>query len=172
KIQGMKFMLDGSVGGKTAAVQQPYMDGDNRGILYYSVDYISSFVKKTLEAGLRVAIHGIGERAIDIAIEAFERANKALDITNSRNRIEHCALPSDNHIRRIKDLNIIAASSVVSIYHLGDSYMNNLGPERMNRVYPHRSFKEYGIVAPGNSDLLVTDGNPWTGIYGAVNRKS
>src|SRR5699024_1919868 len=46
------------------------------------------------------------------------------------------------------------------------------GQERMNRLYPHKSFKEYGIVAPGNSDLPVTDGNPWKGIYGAVTRKS
>jgi predicted amidohydrolase YtcJ len=89
-----------------------------------------------------------------------------------RNRIEHCALPTEDQLKRMKKLELIAASSIGFLYHIGDSYMNNLGPERMKNVYPHKSFKEHGIIAPGNSDLPVTGGNPWTGIYAAVTRKT
>lgn len=172
KIQGMKFMLDGSVGGKTAAVDEPFEGEESCGILYDNADNFSPYVKQSLEAGLRVAIHGIGERAIEVAITALERASKSIDIKHMRNRIEHCALPTENHLKRMKELNLIAASSIGFIYQLGDSYLQNLGRERVKHVYPHRTFKEYGIVAPGNSDLPVTGGNPWTGIYAAVNRKS
>ena len=172
KLQGMKFMLDGSIGGRTAALAEPYENDTNRGILYNDVDEVSPYMTKALQAGLRVAIHGIGERAIEVAIQAFERSQEVMDITEMRNRIEHCALPTDDHLERIKKLNLIAASSIGFLYDIGDSYLTNLGKERMKRVYPHQSFKEYGIVAPGNSDLPVTDGNPWTGIYSAVTRKT
>lgn len=172
KIQGVKYMLDGSVGGKTAAVEEPYLSTSEKGILYDDVDHFSPYVKFALENDLRVAIHGIGERAIEVAIKAYERANESKDFRHLRNRIEHCALPTKDHLKRMKDLHLIACSSIGFIYYLGDSYIANLGPERMKRVYPHRSFKDYGIVAPGNSDLPVTGGNPWTGIYAAVNRKT
>lgn len=172
KIQGSKFMLDGSAGGRTAAVAEPYEDDDSKGILYYTKDEVAPYMKKSIEAGLRVAIHAIGERAIDVAIESFKEAHESVDITKMRNRIEHCGLPTDEHLQAMKDLELIAASSIGFIYHLGDSYIKNLGPERMKRAYPHKSFKEYGIVAPGNSDLPVTNGNPWYGIYAAVTRKT
>ena len=172
KIQGMKFMLDGSIGGRTAAVATPYEGEDSKGILYSDVEEISPFIKQSLAAGLRVAIHGIGERAIEVALQSLEEAQKSLDITHMRNRIEHCALPTTNHLHRMKKLGLIAASSTGFIYHLGDSYYDNLGRERMKRAYPHKHFKEFGIVAPGNSDLPVTDGNPLYGMYAAVTRKS
>lgn len=172
KIQGSKFMLDGSAGGRTAAVAEPYEDDDSKGILYYTKEEVSPLMKKSIEAGLRVAIHAIGERAMDVAIDSFKEAHESVDITDMRNRIEHCGLPTDNHLQSMKDLELIAASSIGFIYHLGDSYIKNLGAERMKRAYPHKSFKEYGIVAPGNSDLPVTNGNPWFGIYAAVTRKS
>lgn len=171
RIQGMKFMLDGSVGGRTAAVNEPYENDTSKGILYYSVDEIAPPMKQALVADLRIAIHAIGECAIETAIQAFEEAHQDVDISQMRNRIEHCALPTEDHLERMKKLGLIAASSIGFIYHIGDSYINNLGPERMKRVYPHQSFKKYGIIAPGNSDLPVTGGNPWTGIYAAVNRK-
>lgn len=172
RIQGMKYMLDGSVGGRTAAVNEPYENDETKGILYFSVEEIAPYMKQAILGDLRVSIHAIGERAIEVSIQAFEEAHKEVNISNMRNRIEHCALPTEDHLKRMKELGLIAASSVGFIYHIGDSYIKNLGPERMKRVYPHRTFIDYGIIAPGNSDLPVTGGNPWTGIYGAVNRKT
>lgn len=172
KIQGMKATLDGSVGGRTAAVSKPYENDDSTGILYYNADHIIPFVKRAAEAGLRFSMHAIGDRTIEVVLQAYEETQKHIDITKMRNRIEHCALPTDNHLERIKNLGLIAASSVGFLYSIGDSYLKNLGSERMKRVFPHKLFKKYGIVAPGNSDLPVTDGNPWYGIYSAVTRKS
>ncbi|RNF40353.1 amidohydrolase [Planococcus salinus] len=172
KIQGMKFMLDGGIGGRTAALSEPFEGSQSRGILYYDVEEIAPLMEKALLADLRVAIHGIGERAIEVAIQSFEKANKKKDITSMRNRIEHCALPTTEHLQRMKKLELVAGSSIGFLYHIGDSYLANLGPERVERVYPHKSFKDHGIVAPGNSDLPVTGGNPWTGIYAAVTRKT
>jgi predicted amidohydrolase YtcJ len=173
RIQGVKFMLDGSVGGRTAALAEPFEGSDDAGILTMDLDETAPSVADALRGGLRVAIHGIGERAIDIAIQACDLAAAELGaerVAAMRNRIEHCALPTDQNLRDMKRLGLVAASSVGFIYGLGDSYLANLGRERVSRVYPHRSFQEHGIVAPGNSDSPVTEGNPWFGIYAAVTR--
>ncbi|QAS53470.1 amidohydrolase [Halobacillus litoralis] len=172
KIQGLKFMLDGSVGGKTAAVSEPYLGTQESGILYNTVEEIAPLLNKSIDAGLRTAIHAIGDRAIDVAINSYADINQSTSITHMRNRIEHCIFPTFQQIRQMKDLELVAGSSVGFLYHIGDNYMNKLGEERMEHAFPHRSFKEAGVTAPGNSDLPVTDGNPWTGIYGAVTRKT
>lgn len=171
-IQGMKFMLDGGIGGKTAALRQPYQNDTNRGILYNTVEEIEPLFFKSLQSGLRISVHAIGDRAIDVAIRSFEKAHGNLDITNMRNRIEHCIMPTNAHLEKMKKMQLIAASSIGFLYHLGDSYMKNVGAKRMKQIFPHRSFQEHGIIAPGNSDLPVTDGNPWAGIYAAVTRKT
>lgn len=172
KVQGVKFFLDGSGSGGTAAVSEPYDNSDYKGILYHDEEFFTPYVKKSVSAGLRVAVHAIGDSAIEVAVKSFESAQKTLDITSMRNRVEHCALPTDDHLSRMKKLNLVAASSVGFIYDNGDSYLHHLGSDRMERLYPHKSFKEYGIVAPGNSDLPVVNGNPFEGIYGAVTRKT
>ncbi len=172
RIQGMKFVLDGGVGGQTAALHCPYEHSDETGILYYDDEEITDAVRRALEHGLRSAIHGIGDAAIDQALRALEGTGLMDRVAGMRARIEHCTLPSDENLDTIARHDIIAASSVGFLYHIGDSYLDVLGAERMERVYPHRSFIDRGIKAPGNSDVPVTNGNPWEGIYGAVTRKS
>ncbi|WP_051353048.1 amidohydrolase [Thalassobacillus devorans] len=172
KIQGLKFMLDGSVGGKTAAVSKPYIGTEETGILYNTVEEIAPLIQRGIEAGLRIAIHAIGDRAIDVAIQSYERINEKTPIKHMRNRIEHCIFPTTEHLRKMKDLELIAGSSIGFLYHIGDNYLAKAGEERMKHAFPHQSFKQAGVVAPGNSDLPVNDGNPWMGIYSAVTRKT
>ena len=172
-IQGLKYMLDGSVGGKTAAVNEPFEGNENtRGILYMKQDHLNELVSQAVKNNLRISIHGIGERAIDMALDAITAAATPDENKKMRNRIEHCTLPTDEHLKKIAEYGIIAASSIGFVYSIGDSYLKNLGEERAARVFPHASFKKYGIMAPGNSDLPVCDGNPLYGIYSAVTRKT
>lgn len=172
-IQGLKYMLDGSVGGRTAAVAEAYEGEEtNHGILYMDQERIDAYVRQAIENNMRVSIHGIGERAIEMAVQAITTANSAEYNQKMRHRIEHCALPTANHLEKLAAHGIVAGSSVGFIYSIGDSYMTNLGKERTARVFPHRSFQAYGIVAPGNSDLPVCNGNPFLGIYAEVTRKT
>lgn len=185
RIQGMKFILDGSVGGRTAAVEEPFEGSDSRGILYYDTPDVAPMAAQALRNGLRLAIHGIGERAVEQALDLIEGAGREVAsesedpeaafhelVTARRHRVEHCALPTEEDLRRLAGSRIIAASSTAFLYELGDSYLANLGPERMRRTYPMRTFLDRGITAPSNSDFPVTTANPWLGISACVTRTS
>ncbi|GAA2001301.1 amidohydrolase [Brevibacterium samyangense] len=171
RIQGVKFVLDGAMGGRTAAVTCPFEGTDNHGILLQAdTEALAAHFRVAADGGLRLAIHGIGDAAIEQALEALERIDREDWIKENRIRIEHCSLPTDSQLDRMVEWNLVASSSVGFVYHLGDSYINVLGEERVKRVFPHRTFIDRGIVAPGNSDIPVTNGNPWEGIYGLVTR--
>lgn len=173
RIQGVKFMLDGSVGGRTAAVSEPYESTQNNGILIADEASVIPHLEKALKSGLRAAIHGIGDRAVSTAVQSLKSVSeKVPNILSMRNRVEHCGLPSDDDLRDMKELGLVAASSVGFLYELGDSYLSGLGKERMARVYPQRAFFDQGIPAPPNSDCPVTDPNPWHVMFAAVTRTS
>ncbi|MDD4582842.1 MAG: amidohydrolase family protein, partial [Eubacteriales bacterium] len=116
--------------------------------------------------------HAIGDRAIEFALNVIEKAGAGMNISGMRNRIEHCVLPTDKQLSRIKENGIVVGSSFGFIYALGEGYLNALGPERVKAALPQKSYQDLGIIAPGNTDCPVCDVNPLLAIYAAVTRKS
>lgn len=173
-IQGVKYVLDGSVSGKTAAITEPYyLDPTAHGIIYCDDEReMIESVHKAFQGGLRVSIHAIGDRAIDFALNVIEKAGAGQDIAIMRNRIEHCILPRQDQFARIKKLGLIVGSSFGFIYSLGEGYLNALGLERVKTAIPQKTYQELGIIAPGNTDCPVCEVNPFWAIYGAVTRKT
>jgi len=176
KFMGMKFILDGSVGGRSAAVSEPFVGTtDERGILYVDMEELTPLVCNCIENGLRVSIHGIGERAIEQAISALEEAAAKVSIDRlrkMRNRIDHCVLPTKEQLERIKNLGVVIESSVSFIHALGDSYLSNLGDSRASRAFPNRTCIDMGVPVAANSDCPVCDGSPLLGMYAATTRKT
>lgn len=173
-IQGVKYVLDGSVSGRTAAVTEPYYKNASAHGIIYCEDQgaMIESVRKAFQSGLRASIHAIGDRAIDFALDVFEKSSEGMDFVSMRNRMEHCILPRMDQLERIKKLGIIIGSSFGFIYPLGEGYLNALGPERVKKAIPQKSYEEMGIIAPGNTDCPVCDLNPLLAIYGVVMRKS
>lgn len=173
-IQGVKYVLDGSISGKTAAVTEPYYkETSANGIIYCSdeSDMLES-IRKAFRGGLRVSIHAIGDRAIEFALNIIEKAGEGLDLAGMRNRIEHCILPTSDQLLKVKRLGLVVGSSVGFLYPLGEGYLNALGPERVKSAIPQKSYEEIGIIAPANTDCPVCDLNPMLAIYGMVERRS
>lgn len=173
-IQGVKYVLDGSVSGQTAAVTEPYYNNSSAHGIIYCEDQgaMIESVRKAFQSGLRASIHAIGDRAIDFALNVFEKASEGLDFVSMRNRMEHCILPRMDQLEKIKEMGIIIGSSFGFIYPLGEGYLNALGPERVKKAIPQKSYEEMGIIAPGNTDCPVCDMSPLLAIYGVVMRKS
>jgi predicted amidohydrolase YtcJ len=173
RIVGTKFMLDGSMSGRTAALYQPYLnEPGNCGITILSKDELTEGVIEAHKAGLRPCIHAIGDKAIDVVLDAVEAALREKPARDHRIRIEHCSLPTARAVRRFKRLGVLPSSAVSFLYELGSAHLSMIGPRRIKQYFPHRQYIERDIVAVGHSDWPVTSANIAKQIYAAVIRKS
>ena len=173
KITEAEWVFDTSTSGRTAAYYEPYIgEPDNTGILLYDQDDIERRVWETHSAGIRVGLDGVGDRGIDRALDAIEKALLKQPRTDHRHRIEHCCYVTPSIQRRLKELEVIDASATGFLHDLGDAYKANRGEEAMRYMWPHRSLIDMGIKSPGHSDASICSPNPWLGIYSMVTRKT
>ncbi len=168
KIGGIKILEDGSLGGRTAALEEPYADmPEKKGMLIYSPEELKEMVLKIHKAGFQAAIHAIGDRAIRVTLDAIENAIKH-EPRDHRHRIEHASVVSPEIIERMKKLNVIAVCQPHFIFT--DFWAKDrVGPDRAKWVYALKSLKENVVVA-GSSDCPVEPIDPLKGIWAAVTR--
>lgn len=167
-----KFFADGGFGGRTAALFEPYEGSDDDyGVLNWDLDYLITEFEKAHREGWQIAIHGIGDKAVDQILTAYEVVSRRVDgWKERRHRLEHFGLVTWEDIRRARDLHIVLVPQYYFLWFLGDSFYENLGHERANRVYPGRSLLDAGIPVANSSDRPVMPGNPWFGIKSAIDR--
>ncbi|MCS7103546.1 MAG: amidohydrolase [Candidatus Korarchaeum sp.] len=166
------LLVDGSMDSHTAAFFEPYSDkADSRGILYFKDDEIKDFVVEAHKKGLQIAMHAIGDAAIEQLLDAYEFALNEHPRDNHRHRIEHAEVPSNAQINRMAELNVLVAVQPPFLFHWDMSlfYIKRLGKDRANRLHPYRRMLDAGVKLSGGSDSPVTPIDPFTGIYAAVN---
>lgn len=173
RVMSLKIMGDGSGAGGTSGVYTPQHRGPKGlGLMTTPAEDMERIVMRAHEVGLRVSIHSIGDRGVDIALDSIEKAQKAKPVKDMRHRLEHNSCCTPKQLKRIKKLGVVPSSSIGYMYGLGDQYAENFGPERVRWLHPHKTMKEMGIIAGGNSDCPVTFYSPFVQIYTAVTRKS
>ncbi|MBD3205559.1 amidohydrolase family protein [Candidatus Bathyarchaeota archaeon] len=174
RINGVKLALDsmGSMG--NAATYEPSTGNPGSlGILLVEPENLKNMIIKAHLAGLQTATHSIGDRAIDINLDAIEAALKEYPMEDHRHRIEHCTQCPPAQMKRIKELGVHPGESNY-IWNFGSAYKYQYGEERSKYLFPYRSFMEHDIVASANSDY---GGGPWhgntlRGIYAMMTRKT
>jgi predicted amidohydrolase YtcJ len=172
RVVGIKVGTDGAMGSLTAALHEDYAnDPGNKGIIRCTKEELVEEVTKCHTAGLQVCIHAIGDRAIDMSLEAIEEALKEKAWPNHRHRIEHAGYVLPRQLKKMRNLEVNISASIGFCYPIGDSHIAALGQERLCGYYPMKSFRDNGIIAAGNSDGFGTS-YALTGIYGCVARKS
>lgn len=173
RIGPAKLFTDGSSSGPTIATRQPYTsDPENRGILYHDQAHLDEVLGRAHRAGFQITAHAQGDRAIEMVIDCIEAALKSAPREDHRHRIEHCGIASPDLLKRISDLGIIPIPNPAFFHEFGDGYIENYGEERVESMYPARSFIDNGIQAAAGSDAPITEHDPLLGIHAAVNRKS
>lgn len=171
KIGPAKIMLDGSSSGPSSATRKPYSHDPNlKGILVWTQDEVDQQVKKIHEAGYQVTAHAVGDLAVEIMVNAIEKAMTQYPRENPRHRIEHCGITNPEQINRIQRLGIIPISNPGFIELNGSDYNRYYG-DRVNYMFPLKSYLEAGIITAIGSDAPVIHPNPMLGIYGALTRK-
>lgn len=185
KFAGIKLGHDGSMSAGNCAVYEPYLNyptPDNYGVVHgftneelndgSALAEFAPIVIKLHKAGMRCGIGAIGDRGIDFYLDAVEAAYNEDPRPDSRHSMEHCSLPTQEALERMKRLDVTSSTSVGFGWELGDQHRGFMGMERMKRYMPMRSFKEMGIVASGNADWSVCSANVFEGIHVCVNRTS
>ncbi len=173
RIMSLKIMGDGSGSGGSAAVYEPQHRGTKGlGLMTTSPEEIKRLTVKAHQAGIRVSIHSIGDRGIDLALDAIKEANLLMPVSDMRHRIEHNSLCTPKQLLRIKELGVTPSSSIGYMWGIGDDYLENFGIKRARWLHPHKTMLEMRIIAGGNSDYPVSDGNPMIQIYEAVTRRT
>lgn len=173
RIGPVKIFTDGSAGGRTAWMSQPY-DGqpENFGLASLSDTDLEEAVMAYHRAGYRMAIHAIGDAAIEQILAAFEKALAAMPDPDRRHRIEHCGFPSDDQISRMAKAGVYPAPQPVFMYDFADLYASVLGAERTAASYPFRKFLKAGLKPSASSDAPVCDASPFPSFYAMLTRRS
>ena len=169
------ILLDGSFGSHSAALFEPYADDpDNLGILYKTDEEVASFFTEAQERGLQVALHAIGDRAIEQFIKGAEESCLRLG-EPFPHIIEHCELVHPEQIDRMAKIGLRAGIQPTFDYlwgKPGGMYEKRLGNKRKKLLNPFRDMLDSGILLAGGSDSPITPINPLLGIYSAVHHNN
>ncbi|MGD2177431.1 MAG: amidohydrolase [Anaerolineae bacterium] len=165
------ILLDGDVGPRTAALSEPYVDDPEcYGTLYYTQEEIDAFVLEAHRAGLQVAMHAVGDAAVEQALNAYEAALAAHPRDDHRHRIEHCEVIREEQIERARRLGVaLAIQPPFNHYWDHTTYYPSIGEERASRVDPVGSLMRPGLLVAGGSDSTVTPLGPLIGVHAAAN---
>lgn len=171
RIGNAKLYTDGSIGGKTARMSEPYVgEPENRGIFMYPPEEIIEKLVRAHKAGFQLGNHAIGDAAISVLLDAYERAQREHPLDDPRFRIEHCSIVTEPMLDRIRDIGAIPIPGTTFLYDMRPVYLENLGEERVRYAYAMKTFSERGIIAAASTDAPVSGVNPMVGVGMMVSR--
>jgi hypothetical protein len=184
RVAGIKLFADGAIGSATAAIYgsyasgepagtslsaraQPARSGDREvsGTLMYRPEKLTQMTREASDAGYAVAVHAIGDYAVDLVLDAFQATGQP-----DRHRIEHAMILSDAQIERMASLGCRCTFQPEFLLHFGRSYLRQLGPERTARLKRARSVLDAGIRLSFSSDRPIVPGRPLDGMATAISR--
>ncbi|MFN8443130.1 MAG: amidohydrolase [Caldilineaceae bacterium] len=170
RIGAIKIFADGSLGGRTALMIDPYENQpDNRGIAVTSREQMFAYVEKAARAGLPVSVHAIGDQANRNVLDAIEAVRKQGIGPQLRHRIEHAQVLHPSDIPRFAQLGIVASPQPIHATQdmkIVDAYWGKRG----KGAYAFRSLLESGAVLALGSDAPVETPDVMVGLHAATTR--
>lgn len=167
----VKIFTDGSAGGRTAAMREPYIGGGH-GLMLHRDAELDALVGDYHEKGYQMAIHAIGDAAIEQVLNAYDRALRTNPRVDRRHRIEHCGFSSPEQIERMVRLGVEPVPQPVFMFDFGDLYVDVLGEERAAAAYPMRRWTTAGLRPAASSDCPVSDCDPFPNLYTMTTRRT
>ncbi len=173
RIGPAKIFLDGSIGGRTARMSQPYEgEDDNLGLWMQDPQLMKEKLIEAHLAGFQCCAHAIGDAAIDLLLSAFEEALQQLPRTDHRHRIEHSSILRPDLLDRIQAINAIPIPGTTFLHSFQKAYVANLGMDRIRYAYAMREFLNRGIVAAASTDAPVVSTSAMIGLKTMMTRLS
>ncbi|KAK5999480.1 hypothetical protein QM012_005481 [Aureobasidium pullulans] len=169
KIQGIKLICDGTVDGCTAALHKPYSHNGADPHAFWEPAILEKVVRKASQAGLQCALHAIGDKTVNLAINALAAANSP----QSRHRIEHLELTTTEDAQRLGKLGILASVQPVhSDPHILKAWPRYIGEDRCRRAFAYKEFVDHGAHIAFGTDAPTAAHFPFPNLYTATTRRS
>lgn len=178
----LKGFMDGSLGSHTAALLEPYSDDPkNSGLPRYDQVKLNDMTKERMLAGFQIGFHAIGDKGVQMALDAFAEAEKAAKEAHAkaanggddyRLRIEHAQVTTPAQIAQFKQLKVIASMQPNHLLTDMRWAQDRLGPKRAATSYAWLAFLNKGVPLAFGTDYPIEPVTPFRGLYAAVTRKS
>ena len=171
---GIKAMIDGSLGSRTAWMHKHYLDDKSTNGLLILQDTIifKQMLDSLYKNKIQIAVHAIGDKANDWIIDQIISINNNNKFKNRRPRIEHAQHLTEKAIKNIKKHNIIPSMQPYGCIDDTRWMHKRIDSTLMSRSYIFKTFLENNVNLTFGSDWNVTPLNPLEGIYAAVTRKT
>ncbi len=175
RVFGGDIFLDGSIGSRTAAVGEEYVDDHKhgRGSLYVNPEQLAELFDEAAQSGLSLGVHAIGDRAIEEAIAAWEvvRARRG-PLPQLRPSIDHFEVAMPDQIERAARCGLLLSMQPAFDYLWGGDdgmYAQRFGADRAAGMNLFSTARRAGCVVCGGSDSPVTQLSALLGIHSLVN---
>lgn len=167
--------LDGCFGSKDAALNKPYENTADCGVLYYSDEKVMEFCKNANRAGLQIELHAIGDAAFDQAVRCIKAALDDFPREDHRHGIIHACLPTEEGIKVCSEyqIQLPLQTSFINWTQEPDAYLQDiLGQQRAQALNPLRTFSDNNIQFSAGSDAPCTDPDPIMWMHHACNHSN
>jgi predicted amidohydrolase YtcJ len=173
RVGPVKIFTDGSAGGKTAAMSLPYLgEPPTTGLFLLTDAEMDALTLDYHARGYQLAVHAIGDAAIEQTLSAMEKALALHPDPDRRHRIEHCGFLDAGQRARMKRAGIEPVPQPVFIHDFGDLYVSVLGTERAAASYPLKTWIDEGFRPAASTDSPVCDADPFPNFYTMLTRKT
>ncbi len=171
RLDSVKFFADGGMTSATAAISIPYRETGTQGVMIYETEELADLMWEAHSNGFRIGTHANGDRAIEQVLSIYELVNQKENRPNLHHRIEHLALPTDDHLARCAQLGVTVATQTVFLPAMGATFRRYM-PERFYpRAYGVRKMLDAGLSVALSTDApVVPDANPLIGLKAAIDR--
>jgi predicted amidohydrolase YtcJ len=177
----LKAFMDGSLGSHTAALIEPYADDPgNSGLPQYDPAKLNEMAKERVLAGFQLGFHAIGDKGVQMALDAFAEAEKAakekkIKAANGdadfRLRVEHAQVTTPLQIVKFRDLKVIASMQPSHLLTDMKWAEARLGSKRAEHSYAWAEFLQRGVTLAFGTDYPVEPISPFRGLYAATTRQ-
>jgi len=194
----LKGFMDGSLGSRTAAMDEPYSDDlNNSGLARYDQNKLTQMASERAAAGFQLGFHAIGDRANAIALNAFGAADQVATLPSQptnpnspdapivtalpqpapspaalRFRVEHAQVLLPDDFARFASEGVIASMQPSHLLTDMKWATDRLGSDRVKYAYAWKSFLDHNVTLAFGTDYPVEAINPFRGLYSAITRQN
>lgn len=171
RLNSRKIIADGSLGGRTAYLREPYADDPvTCGVLCYTAQELDKMVLQAHERNVPVAVHAIGDRAMELVLDAIEKAQKARPDLHPRHGVVHCQITDEGLLDRFRNLGVQAYVQPVFLEYDAHIATARVGERLAATSYNWKSLLERGVNVSGGSDCPVESMDSLPNLYCAMTR--